>query len=329
MSRAVFMATAGDPFSTLMVIKLWQKHWYDEVDAFYVNVNNHCGCPTEVEQELITKLMEDPKIHIIFHPKGIGNGPPVTEMVHLCRQDYILLLEEDGFVFSSGIVDKCFQKIESDLVDAVGSPRFSCGNEVGEAAREKWHLNYGGYGDVGPNFWPNFFFCKKSDLLRTDLDFGSHTWQAGETCPILNHTFKEVNHGDTFVWACLQLRNLGLRFENVPQHKADPYELESKQKNEMNFHPTQQPFHWVHGGSLSAGWGGYLSGRIPDVSADIAKREMETRVAFWSLCLDVTEGFEAFKEPYRNGIEQLKINADLNKSRIDNKYIFYKELLKL
>lgn len=329
MSRAAFLATAGDPFSTLMVYKMFKERWYDEVDAFYINVNNHCGVPKEVIAELLATLALEPKIHLIYHPSGIGNGPPVTEMVKICKQDYILLLEEDGFIFTPGAVNRCFQQIESDLTDAIGSPRFSCGVEVGEAAKRKWNLNYSGYGDVGPNFWPNFFFCKKADLLKTDLDFGSHTWQAGEYCPKLDHTFKEVNHGDTFVWLCVQLRALGLRFQNVPQHHAGPFEIADKENGEQNWHKFTQPFEWIHAGSLSAGWGGYLSGRIPDTSNESAKLEMETRCAFWELCANVIEGFKDFKGQYHNGIETLVVNADLDWVRINKKYNLYRELMGL
>lgn len=329
MSRAALLATAGDPLTTMTVYKLFKERWYDEVDAFYININNHCGVPKEVIAEMLSTLSQDPKIHLVYHPRGKGNGPPVTELVRICDQDLILLLEEDGFIFDSGIINSCFQKIESDLVDAVGSPRFSCGVEVGDAAQKKFNLNYSGYGDVGPNFWPNFFFCKRSDLLRTDMDFGSHTWQPGEYSKELDHAFKEINHGDTFVWACVQLRALGLRFENVPQHHAGPFEVQDKKKGEQNWHKLTQPFHWLHGGSLSAGWGGYLSGRTPDVSNESAMQEIETRCALWLLCHDIVEGFGEYRALYKEGIKGLVDRAGLSYPRIDAKYFLYKELMKL
>ena len=329
MSRAVFMASGGDPFIALFAYKLFKERWYDEVSAFYINLNNHSRVPKEVIAEFLATLSQNPKVHLIYHPDGRGNGPPVAEMVHVCQEDLVLLLEDDGFIFDSGIVDKCFQKIESDLTDAVGSPRFSCGAEVGEASQKKYKLTYGGYGDVGPNFWPNFFFCKKADLLKTDLDFGSHTWQPGEFSPELNHTFKEINHGDTFVWMCVQLRALGLRFESVPQHHADPYEVRHKKTKEGNWHRLTQPFHWIHGGSLSTGWGGYLEDRTPDVSAEISKYEIETRCAFWELSAANTRGFKSFKDSYIKGLNSLIIRAGLSPSRINEKYELYKEVMKL
>lgn len=328
-SRAAVMATAGDPFVTLTAYKLFKDRWYDEVDEFWININNHCDVPKDVIGEMLAVLALDPKVHIIYHSRGIGNGPPITEMIKLCTKDHILILEEDFFIFDSGYVNSCFQQIESDLVDAIGSPRFSCGVEVGEASQRKYKLNYGGYGDVGCNFWPSGFFCKRADLLKTDLDFGSHTWQPGEYSKELDHTFKEINHADTFGWMCVQLRALGLRFGTVPQHHASPYEIEDKEKGEQNWHRMTQPFHWLHGGSLSTSWGGYLSGRVPDVSAEISKREIETRAALWTICMHYVDGFEGFWDPYMKGIADLVSNAGLSEERIHQKINLYKELLRL
>ena len=329
MTRAVLLSAGGDPFIALMVIKLWQNHWYDEVDKFYINYNNHCGVPVEVAQEFASKVVSDPKVHLIYHPEGVGNGRPITEMTLIAREELVLLLEDDGFIFRSGEVNRCFQLIEKDLTDAVGSPRFSCGTEIGEAAQKKYNLDYTGYGDVGPWFWPNFFFCKREDLLKTDLNFASKSFASGEYCKELNYTFKEVNHGDTFVWACIQLRALGLRFHNVPQHKASPYEISDKTEKLQNWHESQQPFHWIHGGSLSTSWGGYLLGIIPDVSNESAVLEMESRCAFWTICSTLIEGFDKFKKEYEEGIENLIAKANLDSLRIAQKIKIYRELMRI
>lgn len=329
MTKAVFMSSCGDPFITMFAHKLFMERWYDEVDTFYINFNNHCGVPQEVVSEFCSRIVKDPKVHLIYHPRGIGNGRPITEMTLVSREDLVMLLEDDGFIFESGIVNKHFQTIESDLADAIGSPRFSCGNEIGEALKKKYNLDYTGYGDVGPNFWPNFFFCKRADLLKTDLDFASKSWIPGEYSKEMDHTFETVNHGDTFVWTCIQLRALGLRFHNIPQHKADVYEIESKEKKEMNWHPMFEPMKWIHGGSLSAGIGGYLSGRLPDVSHDAAKQEIESRVAFWTICSDQVEGFDEFKKVYKDGIESLITNSELDRGRIDKKVNLYKDLMRV
>ena len=325
MTRSAFISSCSDPFLALLMYKLFKKHWYDEITTFYININNHCGVPQEVVSELLAKLSLDKKINIIYHPSGIGNGMPITEMTKVSSDELVLLLEDDFFIYTPGMVNKYFQMIESDLTDAVGSPRMSCAVEIAEVQRIKYGLDYSGLGDKGPHFWPAGFFCKRKDLLRTDLNFGSIQFKAGDYCKELDYTFKEVAHGDTFVWACIQLRALGLRFTNVPQFHADPYEIENKEKQEMNW-INGIPF-WLHGGSLSAGWNGYLSGQKPDIQCEINEREMETRCALWQIASDVIEGFDEFKVQYKKGIEELIINSSLSRGRIKQKYSLYRGLL--
>lgn len=329
MTRAALVASTGEPYILSMVYRLFKERWYDEIDHLYINVNNHSKVPVDVLAELFSVLMKDPKITLLYHYDGIGNGPPITEMVKICKEDLILLLEDDGFVFDSGAIDECFKRIESGEVDALGSPRFSCGAELGEAIAKKYGLDYSGYGDKGPNFWPCFFFCKKSDLLKTDLDFASHAWEPGFYEPLLNHTFREREGGDTFVWMGVQLRALGLKFADIPQHHADPWEVEHKVSAEGNWHISTQPFHWIHGGSLSTGWNGYLTGDLPDTSTDVAKYEIETRVAFWKLCMDESDICETFKISYIGGIQNLIDGAKLDWGRINKKIELYKKVMKL
>lgn len=328
MSRAAFLSSGGDPFLTLFVLKLFQERWYSEVDKFYICYNNHAGVPIEVVSELVSRLVKEPKVQLIYHPNGIGNGMPITEMTKIAKEDLVMLLEDDGFIFQPGAVNKCFQDIESDLTDIVGSPRFSCGTEIGEASKTKYGLDYSGYGDVGCNWWPNFFFCKREDLLKTDLDFGSHTFKPNEYCDELNYTFKDINHGDTFVWACMQLRALGLRSHSIPQFHASPTEIQDKERGEMNWYQGQTPY-WVHGGSLSTSWNGYLSGTTPDVSNEGAKMEIETRVSFWQICSDMIDGFDEFKKEYQKGIISLIQRVNLDEKRIKQKYDLYRSLMKI
>lgn len=325
MSRAVFVSAGGDPFILLLVHKLFKERWYDEVDRFWVCYNNHSKIPLDVVSEVLGKLVKDPKVNLMYYQRGIGNGMPITQMCHASHEDNVMLLEDDGFIFSNGVVDECFKKIEDGSYDAGGSPRFSCGVEVGEASKKKYNLDYTGYGDVGPNFWPNFFFCKREDLMKTDMNFASKTWEAGERSEELDHTFKEQNHGDTFVWTSVQMRAMGLKFFEVPQNHASPTELADKELKTMNY--IGDPMRWIHGGSLSAGMGGYLSGEVPGHETKQQRQEMETRVAFWTIASDVIEGFDDFKKVYKEGIKSLTANAKLNTGRINAKIKLYKELM--
>lgn len=327
MSRAVFMSAGGDSFIALFALKLFQERWYNEVDSFYICYNNNCHVPDAVVEEFKSVVSKDAKVKLIFFPSGIGNGKPIDEMLKVATEDLVMLLEDDGFIFTSGIVDKCFKRIESGEVDAVGSPRFSCGFEVSKLLKEKYNLDYSGDGDRGPNFWPNFFFCKREDLLKTDRNFASFVFEKGKFYPELGGEITEDGqYGDTFVWACVQMRNLGVRFGSVPQKHASPYEFDDKLNSKGNW---VSPIEWIHGGSLSTSWGGYLSGMKPDFTNDYGKQEIETRVAFWAICAQQISGFDDFKDAYLQGIEKLIMDSKLDQGRIELKIDIYKNLMKL
>src|SRR3990167_342511 len=328
MTKAVLLPCSGDPFIASLAIKLWKERWYDEIDRLYINYNNHAEVSQEVVREFLGNCL-DPKITIIYHPNGIEQGEALKELTLIAKEDLVMFLEEDGYIFNSGIVSRCFQMIENGTTDIVGSPRGSCGQEIWDKSKEKYGLDYSGYGDQGPNWWPNFFFCKRTDLLRTDLNFGSKKFSKGSWCQELLYHFKEDNMGDTFVWASVQLRGLRLRSQSVPQHHASPYEITDITGEIMNWHPSLQPFDWIHAGSLSAGWGGYLSGVIPNVSDDNAKNEIETRTAFWRIAMETTDGLDEFKKDYDKGLLTLVQLANLDLDRILKKIKIYRELMRL
>lgn len=326
MNRAALLSSSGDPFILLLGIKFWKEWWYEEIDKLYINYNNHNKIPDKVVTECLSKLI-DPKVVFVFHPNGIGNGPPQVELLKICNEDLILLLEDDFFVFESGVVDNYFKKIESDETDLLGSPRYSAG-EVGEAAKRKYNLDYSGIGDKGYAWWPTGFYCKREHLLKTDLDFGSKHYPKGEYFKELDYTFENDDYTDTFTWASIQLRYLGLKSIDIPQYHASPYEIEDKENKVMNWVDGKIP-QYIHGGSLSTSWGGYLSGRVPDMTAEISKREIESRVSFWQIASDIVEGFDEFKKEYKQGIENLIVNANLDRDRIKAKYEFYRKLMRI
>src|SRR3990167_8399805 len=131
-SRAALLSTCGDVFITMSLLKLWEQRWRDEIDHLYINFNNHCGVLPEVVAEFMRRIADESKITFIYHPTGIGNGPPQAENLLLCKEDLILLLEDDFFVSEPGVVDGLFKKIESGETDLLGSPRYTVG-EVAEA----------------------------------------------------------------------------------------------------------------------------------------------------------------------------------------------------
>lgn len=327
MTKAALLSASGDPFLLLMQIKLFQERWYSEVDKLYIGYNNYSGVPSGVISELFSRIIPDRKISIVYHPNGVGAGRSIAELALVAKEDLLLLLEEDGFIFTPGKVEEMFKRIESGEVDALGSPRMSCGVEIAQALKEKYGLDYSGYGDVGPNYWPNFFFCKREDLLKTDLDFNSKSFDKGVFYPELNHEMGETEMGDTFVWASMQLRHLGIRIGDIPQFHASPYEIDEVKEQKRNWMGTV-PF-WLHAGSLSVGVEGFFNKKYPDVSSDIALQEMETRIAFWMIVSSIVDGFVDFKYGYQKGIEDLVNNCHLDRDRIGQKIGIYRNLIQV
>lgn len=274
--REVLLPTQGDTH----LIRLWFKffeRWENETDYLSVHINND------------------------------NHGTALKHMVPHAKGDYLLLIEDDGIIFNPGIVDKCFKKLENDVCDVIGSPRMSCNPELAELAREEWGLNYEGLGDKGPNFWPNFFFVKKDLLLQTDLHFANKGWKAGEIIKLPNHEWQvksESVAGDTFVWTSLQLRSLGARIHEVPQHHSSPYDLKDYESGEGVFRPQVD---WVHIGSLT--------GNFSRPESELEQLEAEKRVMWFELA----------------GKDMRDVVAlyDLDRKRIQKWKEAYKELVKL
>ena len=323
--RACFLPCSGDPFIALLAIKFFKERWYDEVDRLYINYNNHAQIPPEVVSEFFAQI-QDPKITLIYHPQGIEQGTALKEMTLMATEDEVMFLEEDAYIFTKGVVNKHFDMLKD--YDIIGSPRGSCGQEILDASAIRYGLDYSGYGDRGPNWWPNFFFIKRNRLLMTDLYFGSRKFDKGYL-PLLDYNFKEDNYGDTFVWASMQLRAQGLIDFAVPQHKASPTELEDKKEGLGNYHPNNQPFEWIHAGSLSSGWGGYFKDTPLPEMTDAQKADFETRCAFWFIAMNEVFGFDEFRKLYKKSWDDLIARADLDLGQITLKVLLYKELIGL
>lgn len=335
MTRACLISACGEPLLASFCIELLKKNAWDEFDTLYICFNNYAEAPTEAQAEFMARYINDPKIRIIYWPSQLGYGKPIAKMLAVCEEDLICLLEDDGFIVKPGFLDSAFKQIENDHVDALGSPRFSCGQEIAEALKLKYKLDYSGYGDKGPAYWPNFFFCKRTDLLKTDCDFGPHGFEKGETYKELNHTMKETEAGDTFVWTSIQLRFLskydpeqrkvvGLKIGEIPQNHSDPYDIDLFEKKEGKWAAPGPSY--IHGGSLSTVK--YLQGVTPPgMENEINKLEIESRVAWWCLIVESVTGYDEYKQKTAVGILDLIRNAGLDNPRIGEKIRIYQSLL--
>lgn len=241
--REVLLPTLGSTHLLGMWLRFYER-WQEEVDSLRVHFNNYT------------------------------HGTALRRMVSESKSDYLLLIEDDGIIFRPDIVDECFKMIENGQADIVCSGRMSCHPELAEAAKKKYKLDYSGLGDKGPHWWPNFFFCKRIDLMITDLHFEAKGWEKGEQIKELDHTITNDGvSGDTFAWISIQLRARGLKIHEIPQRHSSIYDVEEYEKGEGLWDGTAE---WVHLGSMTGDW------KKPD--NDIESREMEKRLMWHKLC---------------------------------------------
>lgn len=357
-SRAALLPYPGDPFLLNYWLKLYKKYWAKDIDCLYIGFNSR------VEESVFEYIMEiineasvetgtSSRIDVI--PYMNDHGATLLRLLDLVKEEYVMLIEDDGFIFNDKIVGECFAKLESGQYDIVGSKRGSCSMEVLTAAQNKWNLQYEGEGDQGPNFWPNFFFCKTELLRRTDRKFGARCWYKGEVIEGLNYVVTdELANGDTFVNTSLQLRAMVSpeRILCLPQYHGSPDDLDHYQRGKYLFDGLAP---WTHVGSLSSGISGLLRDEynrpleirlvqpkeektvLPGglCTSEAEHKEFERRVQWWLTFLEAVD-FESlspkvkpFYLAYKTAVEQLIAQFELSISRIKKRQLVYSFLIKL
>ena len=258
-----------------------------------------------------------------------------------------MFIEDDAFITKPGAVDYCFSQIEKGRYDCLGSPRGSCTPDIFERGMERFRKPTIGF-DTGPNFWPNFFFCKRSDLLKTDMNFGAHSFKAGDLIPALEYVVgKQPSHGDTFVWGSLQMRGLGLKCGYIEQYKLHPNDFDEEKTGTNCF---SQKSAWFHSGNLSGSLHSWLrdNAGMPlgglknaapvdmDVMPEEAKGhglqdDFERRVVFLIIAWEASQNdypeIEIFKAKYRQATDLFIKRYGLIPSRIELRKKMYSRLL--
>ena len=201
MSRAALLPAGPDPFLNAY----WLRHyrtWATEVDELLIQV---CG---QDDPEIIDYLQACvdavPHARVWFTPRT-DHGTVIGQLLEHTDADLVMLCEDDAFVRRAGPVNFHFAQIEQGLTDVVGCPRGSASPELINLAQGKFGTHQVSSGETGPALWPCFLFAKRSDLFRTDRNFGAAGWPGGTEIPGMGSTVNEVA-GDTFVWASFQLR---------------------------------------------------------------------------------------------------------------------------
>lgn len=299
-----------------------------------------------IEQEVVSAVKEltnDPKITLLYFPNYLDHGGSILKMLEVCQEEYIMLIEDDGYIFRPRAVKDGFEWIESGMADIVGSYRGSCALPIIEKAKEVW-----GTTNQGCNFWPNFFFIKKEHLLATDRNFNAKAWYKGDVVPGLNLVVdEEVWYGDTFVNTSLQLKGRGLRVHEVNQYHLNIDDELDAVRGRNVFDSAAR---WCHVGSLSSGIGGFLRDQYlkplalrwqpvtgheeyPKYANSEAERlELERRIAFWTMAYEqaVIDGLASkvnnFSFAYCSALSELIKHYDLQPKRIRRRINMYKEL---
>lgn len=344
-SRAALLPFPGDPFIFSYWYGWFKKGWGSEVDKLYLYINSTVEEPViDFIKDMVKK---DPKVNLTYVNHQVEHGDCINALLDIVQEEYVVLMEDDSFVWGKGIISQCFNQLECGAKDIVGSKRGSCGTEILEAAKAKWGLDYEGLGDQGPNFWPNLFFCKKELLLKTDRNFAAKAWRAGEVVEPLGYTCTTDQFGDTFVNTSLQLRNIVPedRIGYIPQYHGHPLDIEHYEKKQFLFDGNAL---WCHIGSLSSGISGLLrddqnrplARRLIDPPAgptvlpnaptnDFEAQEYERRMQwfltfYWSA---PAVGLAEFKRLYKEAIDQVVEQFKLNRKRIERRRQIYSALM--
>ena len=348
MKRTAILPFPGDPFLLAYWLRSFYK-WQHYVDRLIVYMNSPIE---EVVVDYCRKLCSvfGDKIYFVHIDKQLEHGECINNALDLVQTEYVMLIEDDAFIFKPEIVDFCFERLNS--FEIVGSKRCSCAQEILDRAGEIWKLAYQGEGDQGPNFWPCFFFTKTYNLIDTDRRFGARAWFKGDVIHSLgNYVVKgDVIHGDTFVNTSLQLR---AKFRQdsiftVPQFHAHPDDL--KHFDTLYEHGIFNPkASWCHIGSLSSGVGGLLkdnndrclSRRTVDdpkeetklpveyCQTDMEHQEFERRTQMWLTfweTAEVTPEIQEFHKLYGEAVERIIRQFGLNRKRIRVRQEAYKKI---
>lgn len=336
-SRAVILPFVGDPFLLHFWLKGFKRVWYDEVDKLYI----YCGSPVEEEViEYIKELCDDPKISLTIHPEMVQHGDAINRLLDIITEEYIMLIEDDAFIFKKGAVDFYFGMVERGAVDIVASPRGSSSFEILTRGHEIW-------GETAKecNFWPCFFWSKKQVLLDTDRNFCAKTWQQGEWIPELQMVAPCLLAGDTFVNTSLQLRAKNYRFMLVEQYHSYNNDPESYQAKTYIFSPLCP---WFHVGSLSSGISGVLMDengrelanrtRKPPLEKTVLQNQANTlqermewqrRVAWWKTFIEESEPdkIKEFRDLYQKAVDRIVVYFGLHAKTIQVRQAIFKQIM--
>lgn len=321
MSRAALM-TCVDPFVGLLGYYFYNRNFKNEIDRLYIICNNRWP---ELSKVLGDRVEADPRVVYRYFDREIGLEAVYKTFLEISNEPYLLFLEDDGYILKRGVVDFYFRGLEDGKYEVVGSPRPSCTPGLWEAGMRKFNLVREGGRDIGPNFWPNFFWIRRDLIEKTDQHFANKMFPAGERIDILDYIPEEDQIGDTFVWFSLQVRALTTRILEIPQVKAFPT------WDDLSFYETEvgHKLDYIHAGSLSSGLECFFDHNSIARHQGAAKEEMEQRIAFWTIAanFELYDDVAEWKTKYLEGMEKMIDDLQLDRDRIKHKVDMFSKLL--
>lgn len=356
MTRAAIMPEVGDPFVALLWFHFFETIWQDEVDTLYFVLNS----PEEasVAEFILETVGKNKKVKTIYAKHDRQHGDAIADALALVQEDAVMLIENDAIIFNRGKVKECFDYIENDGFDIVGSDRGSASTTLIKRGQEVFGLSDERRIDKYPHFWPNFFFARTEAYRATDMNFNAKTWKPGEIIKelrdweVVTDPGVDVISGDTFVWGSIQMMAKNPKVKYMEQYHCYVNDAEFRAINQNLWDGRAG---WLHYGSISTGVMGMLvtdagvplnhrtevdyasrfeNGSLQHMFNDDNRLEYERRIMWWLMCYEVMEekvskAIPEYAAAYKKAIYRLIEDSGMNERRISERMDLYRPLLKI
>jgi len=235
---AAFLPTPGDPFVAEYWCRNYDRVWRGEVDKLRVLIN---GQTNEQALEHAVRAYENVGADVIITPNRIGHGQAINALLETCVEHAIVLVEDDAYVRTPGVVFNHLMMVAEGVEDVIGSPRGGMSPTLEQLALQTWGPITGPDGSTGHGLWPCFLFARRENLFATNRIFEARNWSRGERIPGINFVVESDSEStDCMTVAAYELRsrlNISL-------------EVQYKELFQKDF-PTDSSPPWFHAGGLS------------------------------------------------------------------------------
>lgn len=221
--RAVLLGTGAFP----IILRLWFENlrkWQEEVDVIYVAID-HYGVPST--RDYIIKLAKQyPKVKLLEGVSGWPNS--YADAFKQSKEDVFLIMHDDTYIYSSGIIDDYFLLVESGKVVVPLHEIYSPSDVVNDALNKKYDNMFKIY-----SFLLYFLFISKENLNKTSVNFNGVGYPAGKYEPLLGTAPEVAVAGDTGFILALELFDKKVPFQIIPRSETAYLQGEEKPVNKL------------------------------------------------------------------------------------------------